>query len=262
MFMLLGLKMTKDYRAEFAEDFLVFDKRYSGVETFIEKMANGKFFSLIVNGPPGVGKTHSVDVYLKKYAKDNYKVISGHMTLLSLYSVLYGYRKKGQIVVLDDVDSVFSKVEGVNILKAAMDTKAVRNIHWESPSGLLNTMGLPKSFEFHGGVILISNIGFGGTNGKLVAHLLALKDRSYCIPIAESTENSLFKQICFMVLERGLMTSLEVPLEHQQMLLEYIEENQKHFHTLSLRTVVKLSKLFNLDPIDWRVMAEQTLMKA
>jgi hypothetical protein len=254
--------MTKDYKSEFSEDFKVFEMRYSGVESFIEKMANGKFFSLIVNGPPGIGKTHSVELYLKKYAKDSYKVISGHMTLLSLYSVLYGYRKKGQIVVLDDVDSVFSKVEGVNILKAAMDTKAVRNIHWESPSGLLNTMELPKNFEFNGGVILISNIGFGGTNGKLVAHLLALKDRSYCIPIAESTENSLFKQICFMVLERDLMTALEVPQDAQQMLLEYIDDNQKHFHTLSLRTVVKISKLYNLDPVDWRLMAEQSLMKA
>lgn len=254
--------MARDYRTEFADDFMVFEKRYSGVESFIERMAKGQFFSLIVNGPPGVGKTHTVDVYLKKYAKDNYKVISGHMTLLSLYSILYGYRKKGQIVVLDDVDSVFSKVEGVNILKAAMDTKAIRNIHWESPSGLLNTMELPKSFEFHGGVILISNIGFGGTNGKLVAHLLALKDRSYCIPIAETTENSLFKQICFMVLERGLMTILEVPTEVQQMLLEYIENNQKHFHILSLRTVVKISKLYNLDPVEWRTMAEQSLMKA
>lgn len=253
--------MTRDYKTEFAEDFKVFEKRYSSVETFIEKMASGDVFSLIVNGPPGVGKTHSVDAYLKKYAKDNYKVISGHLTLLSLYSVLYGYRKKGQIVVLDDVDSVFSKVEGLNILKAAMDTKATRNIHWESPSGLLNTMQLPKNFEFQGGVILISNIGFGGTNGKLVAHLLALKDRSYCIPIAETTENSLFKQVCFMVLERGLMTALEVPDDAQQMLLEYIETNQRQLHTVSLRTVVKLAKIYKIDPVEWRSMAEQSLLK-
>lgn len=254
--------MTRDYKTEFAEEFRIFEKRYSGVESFIQRMANGQVFSLIVNGPPGVGKTHSVELYLNRYANGNYKVISGHMTLLSLYSVLYGYRKKGQIVVLDDVDSVFSKVEGLNILKAAMDTRAIRNIHWESPSGLLNTMELPKSFEFNGGVILISNIGFGGTNGKLVAHLLALKDRSYCISIAETTENSLFKQVCFMVLERGLMTALEVPDDAQQMLLEYIEENQKQFHTVSLRTVVKLSKIYNMNPTDWRLMAEQSLIKA
>ena len=65
-----------------------------------------------------------------------------------------------------------------------------------------------------------------------------------------------------MVLERDLMTALEVPLDAQQMLLEYIDDNQKQFHTLSLRTVVKLSKLYNLDAIDWKLMAEQSLMKA
>jgi hypothetical protein len=122
-------------------------------------------------------------------------------------------------------------------------------------------MELPKSFEFHGGIILISNIGFGGTNGKLVAHLLALKDRSFCIPIAESGDNSLFKQVCFMVLERGLMTNLGVPPEHQMMLLEYIDENQKNLNTMSLRTVVKLANVFRMDPIDWRTMADQGLLK-
>ena len=55
---------------------------------------------------------------------------------------------------------------------------------------------------------------------------------------------------------------LEVPPEDQQMLLEYIDDNQKKFHTLSLRTVVKLSKLYNLDPVDWKTMAELSLMKA
>ena len=65
-----------------------------------------------------------------------------------------------------------------------------------------------------------------------------------------------------MVLERGLMTALEVPEDAQQMLLEYIDDNQKYFHTLSLRTVVKISKLYNLDSTGWRLMAEQTLMKA
>ena len=42
--------MIKDYKEEFAQDFKIFEKRYSSVETFIERMANGTFFSLIVNG--------------------------------------------------------------------------------------------------------------------------------------------------------------------------------------------------------------------
>lgn len=254
--------MATDYRKEYANDFRILNERYNGVENYIRSMVNGDVRSLIVNGPPGVGKTHSVKTYLDSYiGSENYKLMNGHCTLLSLYSKLYDFRDKGKVVVLDDVDSIFSKVEGLNILKAAMDTTTQREIHWESPSHMLTTMGVPKSFEYNGSVILISNIGFGGGNNKLVAHLAALKDRSYCSHIAESGDDSLFKQVCFMVLERGLFTSLGVPEEHQMMLLEYIDENKKRLNTVSLRTVVKLSNIFKMNPKDWRTMANQGMLK-
>ena len=91
--------------------------------------------------------------------------------------------------------------------------------------------------------------------------MAALKDRSYCSHIAESGDDSLFIQVCFMVLERGLFTSLGVPEEHQKMLLEYIDENKKRLNTVSLRTVVKLSNIFKINPKDWRTMANQGMLK-
>jgi hypothetical protein len=254
--------MARDYRTEYAEDFRILNERYNGVETYIKGMANGGIRSLIVNGPPGVGKTHSVKTYLDLYVPNNYIHINSHLSLMALYGKLYDFRDKGKVIVLDDVDTIFSKVEGLNLLKAAMDTTSVRQIHWDSPTHYLNTMGLPKNFEFNGSVILISNIGFGGGNGKLVAHLSALKDRSYCSHIAETGEDSLFKQVCFMVLERNLFSSLGIPEQHQMMLLEYIDENKKRLNTVSLRTVVKLSTIFTIDPKNWRTMANQGLLKA
>jgi hypothetical protein len=253
--------MIKDYRKEYAEDFRILNERYNGVETYIKGMANGDVRSLIVNGPPGVGKTHSVKNYLEKYVSGNYKLMNSHCTLLSLYAKLYDFKDTGKVLVLDDIDSIFSKVEGLNILKAAMDTTTQREIHWDSPTHLLNTMGVPKSFEYNGSVVLISNLGFGGGNGKLVAHLAALKDRSYCAHIAETGDDSLFKQVCFMVLERNLFTELGVPEENQMMLLEYIDVNKKRLNTVSLRTVVKLSNIFRMNPKDWRTMANQGLLK-
>jgi hypothetical protein len=254
--------MTKDYRTEYANDFRLLNERYNGVESYIRGMTNGDVRSLIVNGPPGVGKTYSVKEYLEKYNSGNYHLMNSHCTLLSLYAKLYDFRDIGKVIVLDDVDSIFSKVEGLNILKAAMDTTHQREIHWESPSHMLTTMGVPKNFQYNGGVVLISNLGFGGGNGKLVTHLTALKDRSFCSYIADSSEDSLFKQVCFMVLERNLFGNLGVPEEHQLMLLEYIDENKKRLNTVSLRTVVKLSQIFRMNPQNWKVMANQGLMKA
>ena len=65
-----------------------------------------------------------------------------------------------------------------------------------------------------------------------------------------------------MVLERGLMTDLGVPLNDQAMLLEYIDEKKDDFNTVSLRTVVKLANIFKIDPVNWRIMANQGLLKA
>jgi hypothetical protein len=254
--------MARDYRKEFADEFRQLDLRFNGVETYVKQVANGKIRSLIVNGHPGIGKTHSVKKYLEQSAKGNYLVVQGRITLLSLYAALHAHKSAGKVLVLDDVDSIFSNVEGLNILKAAMDTTSTRRIHWASTTGKLNTMGIPDNFIFNGGVILISNVGFGGGTSKLVSHLTALKDRSYCVPVADSGDDSLFKQICYMVLERGLMTDLGVNPNDQMMLLEYIDQNKDEMNTVSLRTVVKLVEIFNIDPVNWKDMASVGLLKA
>jgi hypothetical protein len=253
---------TRNYAKEFATEFKHLDARFKGVETFVKQVAAGKVRSLIVNGHPGIGKTHSVTKFLETHAKGNYTVLQGRVTLLSLYATLHAFKNKGKVVVLDDVDSVFSDVQGLNILKAVMDTTAKRQVHWLSSGGRLNTMGLPDNFIFNGGVILISNVGFGGGTGKLVTHLTALKDRSYCVPVADSGQDSLFKQICYMVIKRNLMTDLKVPKKDQMMLLEFIDENKDQLNTVSLRTVVNLVNIYNIDKSNWRAMASVGLLKA
>ena len=253
--------VIKNYEKEFASDFINLASKYDGVENYIQKMAESKVRSLIVNGPSGLGKTYSVNSYLEKYAKGNFKIISGHMTFLSLYVALYAHRESGKILVLDDVDSVFSKLEGLNILKAVMDTTEHRTVHWASSSHILSNLGIPQSFNYCGGVVLISNIGFGGEKSKVLAHLNALKDRSYCIPIADGSEESLFKQVCFMVLKRGLLTKMGVEEGAQLRLLNYIELNKKKLTTISLRTLYKLAEIYKMDSDNWEDMANQGLLK-
>jgi len=148
------------------------------------------------------------------------------------------------------------------LLKAAMDTKAVRNIHWESSSAMLNAMGLPTSFEFQGSVVLISNVGFGGSAHKLMAHLGALKDRSYCIPIADNGEDSKFKQVAYMVLKKKMLKDFHLNANVESTLLDYIAKNRNKLYTVSLRTVIKLAEIYTMNPRNWRAMADQGLLKA
>jgi hypothetical protein len=230
---------------------------YTSVEAYVKKVAEGNISSLIVNGPPGLGKTYSVEEYLGKYCKQDYKVVTGHMTVLSLYMHLYAHKDKGQVLVLDDVDTVFNKVEGLNILKGAMDTKPVRKISWESSSTILRSVGIPKSFQFEGSVILISNIGFGGTSrkSKLNAHLDALKDRSYLLSTKDVSLEGLYKQVCFMVLEKDMLSSYDLTEVQKHEILSYIGENLENVTKVSLRLAVKLAQLVVADPLNWKEMA-------
>ena len=251
-----------DYATTFKREFAELQTRYTNIASFIKEMGQGKVRSLIVNGPPGVGKSYVVGEQLAKQNPRKHKIVSGHMTLLALYAALYAYKDKGSVLVLDDVDSVFTKVEGLNLLKAAMDTKAVRNIHWESSSAMLNQMGLPTSFQFNGAVILISNVGFGGATTKCMAHLNALKDRSYCIPVASGGEDSCFKQVAYMVVKRKMLASYNLTDREATMLLDYIAKNRNRLYTVSLRTMIKLVDIYKMNKRGWRVMADAGLLKA
>ncbi len=237
------------------ESFSDLEARYASTEKFIEQMSLGVFRSIIVNGPPGVGKTYSVETYLKKYAPQKHTMVAGQMTPLSLYGHLYRNKEAGSILVLDDIDSVFEHLEGVNVLKAAMDTKAERVVSWSSQTSHLKAMNVPTQFEFNGGVILISNIGFGDSKKKMNAHLNALKDRSFSVQIAGRTNESLFRQVCFMVLKRNMLIDSEITTEQKYEILDYMKENMDRLTTISLRAVIKLAMLVKIDPANWRALA-------
>jgi hypothetical protein len=207
-----------------------------------------------------VGKTFSVESFLKKHAFKEYKLIAGHMSTLSLYGNLYHYREPGNVLVLDDIDSVMSKIEGVNILKAAMDTKPSRRINWESSSALLNKINVPTGFDFEGSVILISNVGFGSAGGKIGAHLDALKDRSFTLTIANNSRESLFKQLCFMVMKKNLLSSFSLSAGQIQDILMYVENNIESLPKISLRLAIKLAQLVKESPDNWYQMANTGLL--
>ena len=242
-------------------DFSSIEQKYADVESYVEGIAVGQYRSVIVNGPAGVGKTFSVESYLQKYSHaDNYKVVAGHMTPLSLYGNLYQYRNVGDVLVLDDIDSVFEKLEGINLLKAAMDTKPVRQINWESSSAVVVNLGLPSHFEFKGSVVLISNIGFVRKKGKMQEHLEALKDRSYSLHISSNTKEELYQQVCFMVIKKNLLREFKIDAEQQSKILDYIGMNLDKINKISLRLAMKLASLMKANPTEWESMADSGLL--
>jgi len=47
-------------------DFAELEQSYATVESYVEKVSMGALRSVVVSGPPGVGKTYSVEQYLKQ----------------------------------------------------------------------------------------------------------------------------------------------------------------------------------------------------
>lgn len=251
-----------NYTKLYAKDFSRLDANYRQPEVFIKNMAKNsdKFRALILQGPPGVGKTYSVEQALSKHAKNRYELINGKVTNLSLYGSLFRASEAGRILFLDDCDTFLNDATGVNILKAAMDTKPCREIHWESSTHLLKALGIPSSFQFNGAVILNTNIGYDNHKEKIVSRLSALKDRSLTVSISDTDPDRLFKQVCYMVLVQDMLRDYGFSEKDKNLLLEWIDANRGHIPRISLRTVIKLSNIYSVDKQDWMTMAEQGIL--
>lgn len=72
--------------------------------------------AMVVTGAPGVGKTYTVENILE-HSKCEHEIVRGSMSALHLYMLAYQYRKPGNVIVLDDADSIFNDEDALNILK-------------------------------------------------------------------------------------------------------------------------------------------------
>ena len=104
--------------------------RFEVLKDMTKAVKEGTVRAMIVTGPPGVGKSFGVDEVLSKddlfdtlgARKPKYEIVKGAMSAIGLYSKLYEYSEKGNVIVFDDCDSVLLDDLSLNILKAALDS--------------------------------------------------------------------------------------------------------------------------------------------
>jgi len=107
---------------------------YGHMAQLVEMACKGKLRSLLIYGGPGTGKTYTIMQTVNKeglQAGKDYVKLSGKATPVSIYETLFMFREGG-LVIFDDLDSMWRNEEATNILKAALDTSAVREISWSS----------------------------------------------------------------------------------------------------------------------------------
>jgi hypothetical protein len=247
-------------------------ERFEILDDMTRAVKRGDVRAMIVTGPPGVGKSFGVEKVLSKHdvfadvANDQklkkYEVVKGAMSAIGLYSKLYHFSEKKNILVFDDCDSVLMDDLSLNILKAALDTSKKRTIHWNTDSRLLRSEGVPNSFEFKGGAIFITNIKFDHVKSKkLRDHLEALESRCHYLDLTIDTEREKLLRIEQVIREHGMLDAYEFTDLDKELVLDFVKENTGRLRELSLRTVLKIADLKASMPGKWRAVAEVTCMR-
>lgn len=252
--------MTRNEDVVWAE----IDKTFSVLQTLTEKCCEGSIRSLIVYGPPGLGKSFTVEKVLTRYNIPDENVISGTSTKVGLLRSLYRCRFPGQVVVFDDCDSVLQDEQCISLLKAALDSSDTRRISYLSNAVIypeddeLNP--IPSTFEFEGTVIFITNQDFENCPKKIKPHCDALLSRSLYLDLRMKTKIDYFIRIK-QVVALGLFDKIGLSEDEIVDVVKYIRENLDSMRELSVRMAFHLGTLRKSIGDDWREFADRSVRR-
>ena len=226
------------------------------------RVGAGAFNSLFISGRAGTGKTYNVERALKDEGlveDQDYVLVSGAASVIMMYKKFYQYRTG--TLVFDDCDAVFRDENGRNLMKAALDTKAVRKISYlkktkavydprdvdpEEEFNLLEAGVVPNTFEFSGRVIFISNLPKDKADPDG-----AIRSRSILIDV-NPDDSTLMERM------KKLLPHLE-PTDMPMKEKEEIYEFMKQAKDVSMRTFVKAAGFKMAGLPNWKRMAERYL---
>lgn len=178
---------------------------FKEMQMYVKMVIKGIQPAVILCGAPGIGKTFRVKQQLKAagYTMTADNTIKGKCTPRQLYLTLYNNKGKGDIVLVDDADSLVgpkAPEDCINILKAALDSTADdegRLVSYKVSGELKDDEGepIPKSHYNKCGMIVITNYSVGQID-------TALRNRAFTQSLDFSTKDLL--QII-----RDIMPSIE-----------------------------------------------------
>jgi hypothetical protein len=242
-------------------------ERFDIIEALTIAATKGDVRACIMAGPPGLGKTFTVERCLADWDPTgvNYTHVKGYVKATGLYKLFYNYREQGQVIVLDDADSVFFEDTALSLLKAVCDTTDKRMVHYLAEGGLVDDetgLKIPRTFEFKGTIIFVTNLDFDSLiakQHKLAPHLQALISRAHYIDLAMKSRRHYLIRIR-QVLKQGLLNEMGMSETQKSDVVYFIEENAESLRELSLRMAIKLGGIRKMGG-NWKGMARVTCCK-
>ena len=221
--------------------------------------------AMVITGAPGVGKTYTVENILE-HSDVPHEIVRGSLSAINLYMLAYKYRHPGNVIVLDDADSIFNDEEALNILKALCDTSSTRKVSYMKEAQQLIAEDIPKQFDFNGAMIFISNLDFQkfvdeGKN-KYAQHFEALMSRSLYLDLRLHSRNELSVWVNHIAQDGRIFDRENVPNHLRAPILSFIATHRDSLRELSIRTLMKLCSLAKNEPNRWESIGRVLLCKS
>jgi hypothetical protein len=181
---------------------------------------------------------------------------------------LYKFQDAKNVIVFDDIDSVFSDAWCRNILKAALDSGKRRKIFWNSDSHMLRREGIPDNFDFKGSVIFITNLNLGDVKSKKMQdHMEALQSRCHYLDLTINDTRD--KMLRIRQVHRdasrnkigGLFADYDFEGTEAEDIMTFMWENRIRLREISLRCALKIADLIRISQSGWRELALITVCK-
>lgn len=256
-------------KTETTETFEQIDARIRRVFTVLSKVSHGVVLghikAAIVSGAPGCGKTYTLERDLtiaEAQGKVKMQSVKGSMSAIGLYKMLFECSEPGNVLLIDDCDSIFADLDALNILKNALDTGKTRKVCWAKESRALENEGVPRSFEFKGAVLFITNIDFAreiSKQNKMAPHYEALLSRSLYVDLRIHSKTEVLVRINQVVFEEEFLDDNGITKRQATEMMTWLKANMLDLRVLSIRTVIQMAAFIKTDS-HWQDMSECLLL--
>ena len=236
------------------------NQRFGFVRDMVKMLAKGDQASVVVTGPGGLGKSHTVSAALTEAGftdlstldelevgssvpANSYRVVKGYSTPKGLFRLLY--ENRNSVLVFDDCDSVLKDPVSLNLLKGALDSYSRRIISWRAD---MRDEDLPNVFEFKGRVVFISNISSSNMDQAIISRSLAVD--------LTMTSKQKVERMRFLLDQPNFMP--DYTMAHKVDAMNLIDTVCDKVKDLSLRTLIQVTKI-RKNGGDWKNLAEYAI---
>lgn len=237
--------------------------RFGFVEKLVSMVADSVQPSAVITGEGGLGKTYTVTKTLQEKGYTDvsdlagfqagtilnmrkcFTMVKGFSTAKGLYRTLFENQKS--VIVFDDCDAVLKDPVALNLLKGALDSYGKRVISWNAD---MRDEDLPRSFEFQGRVIFISNM----TQDKIDQ---AIRSRSMMIDLTMTLDQKI-DRMEYIAKSEEFLPEYDASIKTDALAL--IREIKDDCKEISLRTLIAVAKIrASNDAKTWKDLATYIL---